>query len=124
MHSGTFSCSWGSSLGVGGERTPTSHYSFLSKDPTNSLWRGQNSREGNRRLKSSPKCDRAGEAQLRLRGLLGEGRGLRSKAHYLQMNSQLLLPAGWVMEEERSGAHRGILWALTGPSNHKLNSVL
>lgn len=42
----------------------------------------------------------------------------------LQMNIQLLLPAGWIMEVERSSARRGILWALTGPSNHKLNFAL
>lgn len=40
------------------------------------------------------------------------------------MNIQILLPAGWIMEAERSSAHRGILWALTGPGNHKLNLAL
>lgn len=47
-----------------------------------------------------------------------------SQAHHLQMNVQILLPAGWIMELERTSAHSGILWALAGPSNHKLNSAL
>lgn len=50
--------------------------------------------------------------------------GPRSKAHHLQMDIQILLPEGWIMEVERSSTRRGILWALTGPSNHKLNFTL
>lgn len=40
------------------------------------------------------------------------------------MNTELLLPAGWIMEAERPGAHRGFLWTLAGRSNHKLNFAL
>lgn len=28
------------------------------------------------------------------------------------------------MEVEGAGAHEGLLWTLTGPGNHKLNSTL
>lgn len=47
-----------------------------------------------------------------------------SEAHYLQVNTQLLLPAGWAVEAEGASAHRGLLRTLTGPRNHKLNSAL
>ena len=58
----------------------------------------------------------------------GGGRALQASApgtsHYLQVNTQLLLPAGRPMEAEGAGAHGGLLRTLIGPGNHKLNSAL
>jgi hypothetical protein len=47
-----------------------------------------------------------------------------SEVHYLQIDTQLLLPAGQAVEAERASAHRGLLRTLTGPGNHKPNSAL
>lgn len=45
-------------------------------------------------------------------------------ARYLQTDTQLLLPRSRAVKAEGGGgAHRGLLWTLIGPGNHKLNSV-
>lgn len=95
VRNGTFSCSWGSSLGAGGERT-------LAKTPPTPC----------------------GGDRITVGKGTGGASGVSGARRYLQVNTQILLPAGWVVEAVRTGAHRGILWALTGPSNHKLNFAL
>lgn len=75
-------------------------------------------------------------AQHEQRGRLGASReGRREEdpagpapyeeaAHYLQKDTQLLLPAGRAMEADRASAYGGFLLTLIGPRNHKLNSAL
>jgi hypothetical protein len=65
VRSGTFSCSWGSSLGTGRERTLRVITPFFAKTPpTNSLWQGQ--KTGRERNKGP--CDLTDRSSMRGRG--------------------------------------------------------
>ena len=65
VRSGTFSCSWGSSLGTGRERTLRVITPFFAKTPpTNALWHAQTTG----RERNTGPCDRTARSSMRGRG--------------------------------------------------------